>query len=418
LTRLRFHAEVNPPTREFDALPSAAEITFVPLEDVCPPPRWHPERTRPKEELLSGYTRFRGGDILVPKITPTFEAGRSVIAHNMETSVAAGTTELHVVRALRGDARYLNYCFQSRPFLLAGEASMVGVAGQKRVPEGWLRDYDIPVEDSRSQEKIADFLDVETSRIDALIVKKQRMIGLLVDRRDRLLDQLALPGFAPGLRKLPDDVPLSEELPTGWRAIPIGALLHRITYGFTNPMPTADEGPYMLTANDIADGRVNYENARRTTLDAFLHDLTDKSRPKRGDVLLTKDGTLGRCALFDGPDACVNQSVAVLTPRKDRIAPELLALLLTVPAYREALVFRAGGSTIKHLYITRVIKQRLGIPEWGAQKALARQLEGVHDWFRRTTGTIERQIELLREHRQSLITAAVAGRLPCRKAAA
>ena len=113
----------------------------------------------------------------------------------------------------------------------------------------------------------------------------------------------------------------------------------------------------MLTANDIGDGVARVGTARRTTQDAFDRLLTEKSRPKPGDVLLTKDGTLGRVALFEGGDACVNQSVAVLTPDRNRVLPRLLAELLAVPAYRDALIFEAGGTTIKHLYISRIVKQ-------------------------------------------------------------
>ena len=181
--RLRHLAEVNPSVSEFERLAPEAELTFLPLEAVWPGTRLDVTRTRPKDAVASGYTRFREGDVLVPKITPTFEADRSTIARGLLHGVGCGTTELHVVRPSASlEPRYVDYLLSSRQFLLGGEAEMIGVAGQKRVPESWLRDFPIPITDRRAQCAIADFLDRETARIDALIEKKQRMIELLEEK--------------------------------------------------------------------------------------------------------------------------------------------------------------------------------------------------------------------------------------------
>ena len=55
---------------------------------------------------------------------------------------------------------------------------MIGVAGQKRVPEDWLLDFPIAVTDVARQRLISDLLGTETARIDALIEKKRRLISL------------------------------------------------------------------------------------------------------------------------------------------------------------------------------------------------------------------------------------------------
>ena len=107
-------------------------MSFVPLDCIWPN-RFDPTALRTKEEVSTGYTRFREGDLLVPKITPTFQADRSVIARRLCGGVATGTTEIHVVRAGTDiDPRYLRYLLSTREFLYGGEAEMIGVAGQKR----------------------------------------------------------------------------------------------------------------------------------------------------------------------------------------------------------------------------------------------------------------------------------------------
>ncbi|MGE8721933.1 restriction endonuclease subunit S [Leptospira terpstrae] len=149
--------------------------------------------------------------------------------------------------------------------------------------------------------------------------------------------------------------------------------LEFVTYGFTNPMPDAEFGPWKITAKDVIDGEINFETARKTTLSAFKNDLTDKSRPKVGDVLLTKDGTLGRLALVDREDICVNQSVAVLRPNK-KILPEYLFYLLSSPKYQTQMIGDSDGSVIKHIYITRVGKMIVEIPSINIQRKIVDQL--------------------------------------------
>lgn len=119
-------------------------------------------------------------------------------------------------------------------------------------------------------------------------------------------------------------------VPECWLVEPLRHFLELITYGFTNPMPDADDGPWKLTAKDVIDGRINYATARKTTLEAFQNSLTDKSRPLIGDVLLTKDGSIGRVAVVDRTGVCINQSVALLRPNK-KIIPEFLKYLLLSP---------------------------------------------------------------------------------------
>ena len=136
-----------------------------------------------------------------------------------------------------------------------------------------------------------------------------------------------------------------------WDTIKLDDCLELITYGFTNPMPDSEEGPWKVTAKDIVDGRIDFSTARHTTLTAFENDLTDKSRPVKGDVLLTKDGTLGRLAIVGDEKICINQSVALLRLNTKKLLPRYLLYLLQSPEYQGKMLADAGGSTIKHIYV-------------------------------------------------------------------
>ncbi|MCU7282060.1 restriction endonuclease subunit S [Pseudomonas peradeniyensis] len=179
-------------------------------------------------------------------------------------------------------------------------------------------------------------------------------------------------------------------VPEAWDVEELRYFLDLITYGFTNPMPDSDEGPWKLTAKDIVNGRINYGTARRTTIEAFKRKLTDKSRPRVGDVLLTKDGSIGRVAVVDRDGVCINQSVALLRPKKN-INPEFLKYLLISPHYQRVMENDSDGSTIKHIYITRVDKMQVAVPPLAEQSEILK-----------VVGTIDDRITLLRETNATL----------------
>lgn len=163
-------------------------------------------------------------------------------------------------------------------------------------------------------------------------------------------------------------------IPEDWIAEKLENFFSYISYGFTNPMPMVENGVYLITAKNIYDGKIQYDSARFTTQNAYKKLLTEKSKPKLNDILLTKDGSLGRLAIVDRDDICINQSVAVMRPN-NRVSALYLKLLLESPKYQKIMLDNAGGSTIKHIYITIVNLMPIGIPKFlSEQTAIATAL--------------------------------------------
>lgn len=183
-----------------------------------------------------------------------------------------------------------------------------------------------------------------------------------------------------------------------WEEVKLDECLNLITYGFTNPMPDSDIGPWKVTAKDISDGKIDFTSARHTTFDAYQNDLTDKSRPIRDDILLTKDGTLGRLALVGDEQICINQSVALLRVNKEKLMPLYLKYLLETPEYQGKMMADAGGATIKHIYITRVNQLMIPVPPMSVQKNLANIIKTYDDLIENN----QKQIKLLEEAAQRL----------------
>lgn len=150
-------------------------------------------------------------------------------------------------------------------------------------------------------------------------------------------------------------------IPEDWEVKELENYLDLLTYGFTNPMPSAEDGPYLITAKNVNNGKILFSSCRRTTQEAFDTLLTDKSRPMLNDVLVTKDGTLGRIGLVDKENCCINQSVALLRPN-NKIIPKFLKYLLESPYYQARMNLDARGTTIQHIQITVLKKMEVAIP--------------------------------------------------------
>lgn len=183
-----------------------------------------------------------------------------------------------------------------------------------------------------------------------------------------------------------------------WKKVKLDDCLELITYGFTNPMPDTLSGPWKVTAKDINNGRIVFETARHTSQEAFDNDLTDKSRPKKGDILLTKDGTLGRLAIVGDERVCINQSVALLRVNKDILSVSYLYYLLSTPLYQAKMLADAGGAAIKHIYITRVNQLLIPCPSYDEQCLIANILSRYDSLIE----NYQKQIKLLEEAAQRL----------------
>jgi type I restriction enzyme S subunit len=193
-------------------------------------------------------------------------------------------------------------------------------------------------------------------------------------------------------------------IPEEWACEELSEFFSFISYGFTNPMPTVHDGVFMITAADINYGRLQIETARKTSEIAYRTLLTAKSKPQKNDILLTKDGTLGRLALVGDEIVCINQSVAVIRPN-GRVEPPFLKLLLESPRYQKRMVEDAGGSTIKHIYITIVDKMPLGLPlDKAEQRAIATALSDVDGLLGGLDRIIAKKRDLKQAAMQQLLT--------------
>jgi type I restriction enzyme, S subunit len=174
--KLSDFAFINPAT-DTNGTSADATVAFIPMAAVAEGGGWGSTENRPLSDGRRGYTLFQRGDVIVAKITPCFENGKVALLSDLDTEFGLGSTEFHVLRAKPGHVPRFIYHWTRHPaFLRAGEASMTGSAGQRRVPAGFFERFEITKIEGPPQRMIADILDALDEAIletDAVIEKLQ-----------------------------------------------------------------------------------------------------------------------------------------------------------------------------------------------------------------------------------------------------
>ncbi len=414
LRRMKYVASVNP-----SWLPSRVtrdtEVSFVPMERVQEGGGLDLSETRLAEDVGSGHTWFADGDVLVAKITPCFENRKGALCSGLANGMGAGTTEFYVLRPGDDvDGRFLLHLTMSEVFRRGGAAEMYGAAGQKRVPTGFVNDFTVPLPPLSEQRAIAEFLDRETGRIDALIEKMRRLIELLEEKRAALITRAVTRGLDPTVPLKPSGVEWLGDIPEHWEVLPLKRVTVRIQTGSTPPTKEqayyADADIPWYTPDDFGS-HVELEDSSRSINSIAL---ADGAAPlfAAGSVLMVCIGaSTGKSGLLSHPGAS-NQQITCMTVDAERVVPRYAAYQMK---HMEVTVNSiAPRTTLPIMSATRVGYLPFLVPPRDEQAAISEHIEGVSAGFASMTQRVRAAIATLQEYRTALISAAVTGKIDVR----
>lgn len=296
--------------------------------------------------------------------------------------------------------------------------------GTKCIRTDRWKSMEICLPDTEEQQLITKFLDREWDRIDALIVRQERLIELLQEKRQALIDRAVTKGLNPDAPMMPSGVAWLGDVPAHWEVTRLKFLVGRIEQGWSPECHAgpADEDEWgVLKAGCCNGGVFNPEDNK--ALPAWLNPPSDLE-VRAGDVLMSRaSGSLdliGSVALVsEGCRARLLLSdkiyrLAVMDRFVNRLhLVHALSSTLVRAQIRSAVSGAVGlANNISQSDVKEIV---LPVPPLQEQRLIANEMGARLTRLDSLSEASRRAVALMREHRAALITAAVTGKIDVRE---
>lgn len=264
---------------------------------------------------FSGGAKFRNGDILVAKITPCLENGKTAFVDILaDNEIAFGSTEFIVLRA-RNDTNpeFLYYFAISPDFRKRAIECMEGTSGRKRVNENTLKTLELPIPNLKTQKSIAHILSTLDQKIainNQINTQLEQMAKTLYDYwfvQFDFPDKNGKPYKSSGGEMVYNDT-LKREIPKGWEVKSLWSIakyLNGLALQKYRPKNEYDDFLPVIKIREMNEGiSANTEKAStEISKEAIIND---------GDILFSWSATLDVKIWTQGKGA-LNQHIFKVT---------------------------------------------------------------------------------------------------------
>ncbi len=356
-------------------------------------------RQLPNDGTITGYWRVHPGDLV---FNPMWAVGGGVAVSKLSGAVSTAYRVYEPMPSLW--PRFLHYWLRSQTAIEQYNLLVRGITTFDRsVTREDLDGMPSPVPPFEIQRAIAEYLDCETARIDALIAAKRRMVDLLEERfstwRDARLEAQPAPG------------------------VPLGRLVASIGQGVSPDAEnrTAEPGEWAVLKLSAVKSGCYLPSEHKALPSTFLErsDLV----PRIGDLLVTRSNTpllVGDvCAVTEyAPRVMLCDLIYVLRLRHGLDYQYAAQALLTKKSRLQlASAARGTSQSMVKLRGEDIRAVVIPVPDLNRQRAIVMELAKEKQRVVRMTDALDKQLILLKERREALITAAVTGQLEIPEAA-
>lgn len=308
------------------------------------------------------------------------------------------------------DLRFAEYLFRAEATRQSLSASVRSVTrSHQRVESEDITKLSILLPPRVEQASIADFLDRETARIDALVAKQDAFVGLLDEQRRAIVSEAVTGGLGRREAHHASAEAALTTLPSGWTVKRLKHLAAEVTVGVvvTPSKYYADTGVPALRSLNIRPMEIVRDDL--VFFDEASNRLLSKSMLRAGDLVAIRTGKPGTTAVVGADLDGANCIDLILIRRSPRFDSRFMAYVMNSDLAHAQYAEGSEGALQQHFNIETAKNLVVPAPPLAEQRAIAADLDARlarHDALRaRATEMIER----LREHRAALITAAVTG---------
>lgn len=276
-----------------------------------------------------------------------------------------------------------------------------------------LASLDCPRPTLDEQQKILTMLRNETDRIDALISKKTRFIELLKEKRSAIITHAVTKGLDPNVKMKDSGVEWIGEVPEGW-----GVKTIKFVASCNNDTISEDES-VSTTIRYVDISSVSHEEGIVKADIMLFGDAPSRARrkAKSGDVIVSTVRTYLKAVAAvddDHADCIYSTGFAVIRARKEGVNPRFLKWLVLNDLFIQSVESHSEGLSYPAINAPELMNLKAAIPNLSEQVVIASILDRETTRIDTLITKVQRSIDLLKERRSALITAAVTGQIDLR----
>lgn len=275
-----------------------------------------------------------------------------------------------------------------------------------------LRNILIPVPPVSEQHRIADFLDSKYSEIDTLIENLRARMQSAKEYKKAVITEAVTKGLDKDAKMKDSGVEWIGEVPEGWKICKVKQISNKITDGaHISPDTTNGEFKFLSVTNMNDTGALDFVNCLKINSVQYAYLVKTGCQPKKDDVLISKDGTIGKTTVVSDNNFVVASSLVIIRPNQLKIRPKYLKYCLMSNIVQEQLLSVLAGSALKRVSIEKNANLKFVYTyDMTTQQQIIDYLDSKCSEIDTLLQNYEDQIATLEEYKKSLIYEYVTGK--------
>ncbi|MBI9045160.1 MAG: restriction endonuclease subunit S [Anaerolineaceae bacterium] len=308
--------------------------------------------------------------------------------------------------------QYLFHAIGSNYFQMQVQTSW-SYGTQPNIGMGVLENLRIIIPSLPEQHAITVFLDRKITQIDELIEKKQRQVELLQEYRTALINQAVTKGLNPDVPMKDSGIEWLGEMPIHWEVKKLKYVTRKINDGSHFTPTYVEKGIPFLRVTDIQCKEIDLDKVKRIPKDEY-EILNKRCNPEKGDILLSKNGTIGLTKVVDWEFPFSIFVSLCLIKFNNQIDPNFFSYFFQSNVVNEQIFSSSKQSTVTNLHLDKIRELIMNVPNIEEQQEIVKWLDLETDNIHKTSINIQTQIDHLQEYRTAIISSAVTGKIDVR----
>lgn len=307
------------------------------------------------------------------------------------------------------DLNYLKYLLESLEIELLSTST-----AQPLITATKLGNVEIVLPINKEQKMISTFLNHEEQKINDVLENLNKQIEILDKYKMSLITETVTKGLNQNAEMKDSGIDWIRNIPKHWsvnRINNICKLKGRIGWQGLTTDEYIDEGPYLITGVDFFNGSIDWNNCEHVS--EWRYNQATDIQIKENDLLITKDGTVGKIAIVQKCPEKVTLNSGVLLIRSINnayINKFLYYILYSNEFWHWFEITNLGATTITHLYQNVFAKFLVAMPDKKEQQEIVHYLDNKCEEIDTLIKDKQEQIEKIEQYKKSLIYEYVTGK--------